>query len=552
MRRFTGDEVFDAIDAAAARRPEEQALHFVRDTSGARADFSRAQVADLVRSGASCYRSRGLEPGARVLVDLPTGEGYVAAVLGAFHAGLLPASIAPLSLRRGKGAVSEWRQLVKTLAPAVVVSEQELPDEGVRVVRPDELLGADPAAAGERVPGAEMAYVQFSSGSTGTPKALRLDMPGVVFNLEAMARHIPVDPGDRFWSWLPMYHDMGLFGVLMLALYTGVDLTLMDPGLFVKSPLLWFRVLHDIRATITVGPPSAYKSALEMLRRRPIEGLDVSSCTRYICGAELVTPGLVQTFDEVLGPRGAAPHALKPVYGMSEITLTATMPPHGRAPLMDWVDRHALEGEHRAEPVRREHPDAVGWVSVGQILGGQEMRVVSETGMQLPERSVGRVHLQSPSLFSGFVDGAGFTPREPGWLDTGDLGYRVGSELFITGRAKEIIIKGGRNYSPERLEEIATLAPGASRAAAFGVFHPARETEQVVVLIEAHPRETAQPEQRDRLRLAVRTELGAAGYEVDEVILVARGSLPRTTSGKLRRKECREHYLEQMRESEAS
>ena len=542
MGSFSGDEVFAEMERAAEERPTEEALHLVLDAAGTTRSFARARVLELARRGAAHYRARGLAPGARVLVDLPTGEAFFAALLGALHAGLVPASVAPFEHRNAPAGEAEWRDLLERLRPARVVSSQAVDAGGVPVDAGADLLAADPSGAGPRAAGSAMSYVQFSSGSTGTPKALLLEMPGIVFNLEAMIRRIPLEVEDHIVSWLPMYHDMGLFGTLMNALYRGCALTLMDTSLFIRSPMLWLRVLHDAGGTITVGPPSAYRAVLELLRRRPQSGIDLSRCTRYICGAEQVTPRLVESFAEVMPAYGVPAAALKPVYGMSEITLTATMPPSGRGPLVDEVDQAAFEDRSVAVPASGAGA-RLGWVSVGRILDGQDMKIVGEDGGDLGDREVGRVLLRSPSLYTAVVDGDVRIPREGEWMDTGDLGYRVGPELFITGRAREIIIKGGRNLSPERIEELACSARQVSRAAAFGVFDDQRQTERVVVFAEVHANHLREARQRDALRLALRTELGAAGYEIDEVVFVDRGSLPRTTSGKIRRQVCRQEYL---------
>ncbi len=523
MQPACGEELFDAVEAAAREAPDEVGLRLVEDLQGNARELSRARILELARRGAAGLRAAGLRPGDRLLLDLPTGEEILAALLGAFHLGAWPASVAPLRHRRGGAAEAEWGALLERLQPGLVVSLDPPPAEGVPFLPAGELLAADPAEAGPRAPAAEVAYVQFSSGSTGTPKALQLGLPGVVANIRGMERHIPLHADDHIVSWLPLYHDMGLFGTLLIALHRRCTLTLFDPSLFARNPLLWLRVVGDSGCTITVGPPSAYRATLEFQRRRPLDGLDLSRCTRWLCGAEQVTPALVRRFADELVPLGAPADGLKPVYGMSEITLAATMPPVGRGP-------------------RLHTHDGLEWTAVGVPLAGQRMRVVDAAGEELPPERVGRVLLASPSLYSHVLDRGEAAPREGEWLDTGDLGFVHDGELFITGRTREVIIKGGRNYSPERVEELATRTDGVDRAAAFGVFDPRRETERAVLVAEVHPRLLGDAAGRDALRLALRGGLAEAGYEIDEVALAARGTLPRTTSGKLRRGAAREAY----------
>ncbi|HXV60963.1 MAG TPA: acyl-phosphate glycerol 3-phosphate acyltransferase, partial [Vicinamibacteria bacterium] len=243
-----------------------------------------------------------------------------------------------------------------------------------------------------------------------------------------------------------------------------------------------------------------------------------------------------------MAPYGVSETALKPVYGMAENTLATTMPSLSDAPLVDWVERERYESEGRAVPSRAE--GALGWVSVGRVLFGQSLKVASASGDELPDRRVGRLLVRSPSLHSAILRGESLVPRSGEWLDTGDLGYCADGNLYVTGRARDIVIKGGRNVSPERIEELAsTTSDRIGRCVAFGVHDESRETERLVVAAEVHPRLAFDSAERDRLRLAVRSELAGAGYQVDEVVLLRRGTLPRTTSGKLRRGAARSLYL---------
>lgn len=535
------DDFFMRLDRWVRETPDDPCYHVVRDLAGNRDSFSYAEVERLYRSAAASFRAAGLNPGDRVLLDLQTDEHFAAAVLGAFHLGLTPASVAPLEQRRGPAALQDWQHHVDSLAPAAIVSRGAPSTHGLLVLHPEELAQGDPEQAGPRAPADQVAYVQFSSGSTGAPKPLVLGLQGISSNLQGMQTHIPMKRGERLVSWLPMYHDMGLFGTLLLVLHAGAQLTMMDPSLFARSPMLWSSIMEAVKTDICVAPPSAMKAAFELLRRRPPASLDLSSCTRWICGSEQVTPELIELFHEVVCPYGAPAAALKPVYGMAEITLAATMAPLDRGQVIADVDREIFEAEGRA--VAPQGASRLGWTGVGHMMSGQQVRIVDEAGKVLPDDQVGRIELDSPSLFLGTLDAGVFTPRLAGWHDTGDLGFLRGPELFITGRRRELIIKNGRNYVPERIEDMAGTVEHTGRAAAFGVFDPRRQTERAILAVEAHPRAMAKPEQRDAMRLAVRHALAEAGYEVDEVLLVERGALPRTTSGKIRRTAARDHFL---------
>ncbi len=538
------DELFTRLELWARDRPDQPALAFVRDLALDTAVHTYAEVLALGRRGAAAFHAAGLRPGDRVLIDLPTGEAFVAALLGAFHCGLLPAAVAPLETRTGPSAAQEWRHHLDLLHPAALVTDHDHDGGGALLLGSESILNAEAGDAPQRVAGTQMGYLQFSSGSTGAPKALVLEMEGIVFNLEEMRRRIPVPDSDVMFSWLPLHHDMGLFGALLLPLYAGTFITLMDPALFARSPSIWFRVMHEIRAGITVGPPSALLAALKLLQRRPIPGLDLSNCSRWLCGAEQVSPNLARTFAQVLEPYGMPMGVLKPVYGMAEITLAATMPPAGRAPRFDLVQRDLFEREGvAAEAADLPLDQCLEWTGCGHPLDGQELRIADQHGAELPARRIGRILLRSPSLYTGFLVEQQIKPRDNDWHDTGDLGYWAEGDVFITGRSREVIIKNGRNYAPERLEELATTVEGTGRGAAFGIYDPARETERVVLVAEVHPRMLRDAEDRDRARLALRNALVSAGFEIDQVELRPRGSLPRTTSGKIRRAQVRKEFL---------
>lgn len=534
------------IGDRARTRGDQPALSFIRDGSGATVTLTWREIERSAWRARRGYRALGLRPGDRVVLRLRTSDDYLAALLGAFWAGLVPSTFPVLPARSPSPAVdSEWRAMVAGFAPALVVSAEVPAGIPAPVVAPAELLAPD-----EPVPEPRdysdlraLAYIQFTSGSTGRPRGLALHWSAIRCNLAAIAAAAPVEPEDRCVAWLPMYHDMGLFGALLTVMHVGCAGVYMDASIFAASPLLWFRFLEEHRATITVTPPSALQRCIDLLRRREGRRPDLSSLRQILCGSEPVSPQLVAGFHEVLVPCGVPPTALKPVYGLAEATLAVTFPPPGRAPRLDRVERDALEAEGLARPAGPGDPGGQDWVSAGLPLERTQVRIADDAGGELPERRVGRVLIQSPSLMSATLEEAAFTPRGPGWLDSGDLGYLAGGELYITGRRKDLIIKYGRNHSPDHLEHLACLADGVRRAVAFGVFDEARLTERIVVVVEARGNDTADPAGRDRTRLAVRGQLQAAGYVVDDVLLLGGGRIPRTTSGKVRRQTCRELYL---------
>jgi len=540
------DHILQRLSDRAAVRGNEVAITFVTDSQGTQARLTWAELRDRAVAARSVLKGFGLGRGDRVLVSLPAGEAHLATILGALWAGIVPATahISPQGSERPQD--EEWRSLVDALKPSAIVTAAHTNGLDLPVIHPDEIVCGTPIDSGavDLSDVQNLSYVQFTSGSTGRPKGVALEWTAIAENLTAIGRAAPLTPDDHMFSWLPMYHDMGWFGGLLAPLYIGARLTVMDVGLFVLNPLLWMRAMADVRATMTVTPPSALRASLELLKRRPLASRDLSSLRQVICGAEPISPKLIDHFKDVLVPYGVPESALRPVYGLAEATLAVTFPPNGRKPRVDRVRRDRFERDNAAEPTAPDDTDAsLARVSVGIPLDGLTVGIFDDSGRQLGERVIGRVLVQSPSTLSAVVLSGSMVPWSDEWLDTGDLGYLAQGELYITGRRKDLIVKYGQKFSPDRLEEVACRFKGIRRAAAFGVFDDTSLTDRVVLLAETHYAGRGRAIERDAVRLAVRAEMRASGFIVDDIVLVRKGSLAHTTSGKIRRSRCRELYL---------
>jgi acyl-CoA synthetase (AMP-forming)/AMP-acid ligase II len=546
-----GEHLLHRLAWRATERAGETAVQFAENGLGPLTILSWGDIDALARRARAGLQGLGLARGDRLLLQVPTGPEYLGLLLGAFMAGIVPSTLHALG-GSGAGAAldRELSELVATLSPRLIVASRPLSVPDVVVVAPQRVLGAAPADAPLDMappyipPPDAPAYIQFTSGSTGRPRGIVLTWPAILANLAAIARCAPILPRDHLLSWLPMYHDMGLFGALLTPLYIGGRGTFIDTQHFMNGPLVWFRLIEAVRPTLTVTPPSALQTCIQMAVRRPFS-CDLSSLEQIICGAEPVSQRFVRSVARDLARFGLRPTALRPVYGLAEATLAVSFPPEPRAPRVDHVEPAAFETRGIAIPAATAGDDARAWVSAGVPIAGTSLEIVDEAGCELPERHVGRLMLRTPSLYAGYLEAGRFSPRQGEWFDTGDLGYIADGELYVTGRRKDLIIKHGRNYSPDRMEELVCLVDGVRRAAAFGLADDERATEKVVVLAEARPRDVADAAGRDHLRLRIRRELTHAGYAVDVVSFVDRGSLPRTTSGKLRRQLCRELFAQQ-------
>jgi fatty-acyl-CoA synthase len=492
-------------------------------------------------------RDLGVERGDRVPLIFPTGIDFFDAFFGVLLAGAVPVPLyPPVRLGRlGQYLRGTARMIERTRARLVLadVRVKRILGEAVAAARPPlgcRTLAELPREEGEavRIGPSDLALVQFSSGTTVDPKPVALSHRAIVAQVEILNNFWRDTPELRHScvSWLPLYHDMGLIGCVLPALAREAQLTLIGPELFVARPALWLRALSRYRATISPAPNFAYGLCLHRVSDADMEGADLSPWRTALNGAEAVTPSVTRAFIERFARWGFRPEALTPVYGLSEAALAVTFSELGRPYRLRRFQREELA----RDGVAREAPDGREIVSVGRPVPGFRLRIVEETGRELPERRVGRVWIQGPSLMEGYLDDPLATARalRDGWLDTGDLGFLADGDLYLTGRAKDVVLLRGRNYAPDEIERsvegIAGVRTGCVVAASW--LPEDAEGERLALFVEIA--RNATPAELAGLTEACRAAvLGAVGLAVDEIELLPPGTLPRTSSGKLRRSE---------------
>jgi fatty-acyl-CoA synthase len=388
-----------------------------------------------------------------------------------------------------------------------------------------------------------LAILQFTSGSTADPKGVMIPHRTISANLDAIVAATDFDPDeDVIVSWLPLYHDMGLVGMLTLPMTTGSDLVLASPQDFMASPARWVEWLSDHRATATAGPNFSWALAARAMRR--LHGLDLSRLRVALNGAEPVDPESVEALVAAGAPHGLRPGAVFPAFGMAEVTIAGTFPEPMSGLRTDVVDRRVLETERYAAAVDVAAPGARRLALLGRPVPGLEIRVVDpESGSARHEREVGELEIRGTSVTPGYYDRPDATAAafHDGWLRTGDLAYTVDGELVMCGRIKDLIIVAGRNVYPQDVERAVAKVDGvrAGNVVAFGV-DGRRGQEAIVVVAEskADDLDPVRAEVAERVRDSV-------GLAARDVVLVAPGSLPKTSSGKLQRALCRARYLEE-------
>ena len=495
----------------------------------------------------------GIEPGDRVALIYPTSIDFIDAFFGTILAGAVPVPLyPPVRLHRLEDYSARTARMLEAVSAKLVLADgriRPILGSAVAAVRPP--LGC--RLLKELTPGSEMtvsrsvqdlALIQFSSGTTVDPKPVALSHRAVVGQAVALNGHWQ-DTDDCIHSgvsWLPLYHDMGLIGCVMTALERRAFMTLIPPELFLARPAMWLRAISTYGATISVAPNFAYGLCVGKIRDEQLEDVDLSSWRVALCGAEPVVPRVLRRFVDRFEPYGLRAEALTPVYGLSEATLAVTFSDLDRPFVNRRFDRDLLSGKGRAE----EDQNGLELVSVGRPLDGVKVRVVGAEGSELPPGIVGGVHVRGPSVMDGYFGRAEATREviEDGWLDTGDLGFFHRGELFLTGRKKDVLILRGRNHSPTEVEaavdEVEGVRTGCSVAVSW--LPDGTDGEVLLLLVEAEQGldEADYAVVAESCRKAVRS---ATGLEVDRVEVLSPGTLPRTSSGKLRRQESLRLYL---------
>jgi 1-acyl-sn-glycerol-3-phosphate acyltransferase len=499
--------------------------------------------------------AQGVEPGERIALMLPTGEAFFAAFMGVLLAGAVPAPIYPPwrmtrieeHLRRQARILQKAGASGLITFDAALAAGQLIRDHAPSlrfVVTAEALAKTDGRPPRISAKPDDLALIQFTSGSTADPKGVMLTHANILANVRALAEAIRPTPADVYVSWLPLYHDMGLIAAWLACLDQAAPFVVMSPLNFMARPERWLWTIHRNRATVTAAPNFAFELCLAIPEAR-LSGLDLSSLRVAGCGSEPVSPRTMDDFVRKFAPYGFRREALLPVYGLAESAAALTAPPTGRGPHVDYVSRRDLSSRGVAHSAASDAAGVQAFVSCGAPLIGHEVRILDAMGREAPERQEGRLQFRGPSATSGYFNDPAKTAElvVDGWLESGDLAYIAEGEVYVTGRTKDVVKRAGRNIHPEDVEAAVEALPGAAPRGAvlFSAADPARGVERLVMVIETDLQDEAA-----RGRLIAAAQERAADYlesAVDEIVLAAPDSVPRTESGKVRRAALRELYL---------
>lgn len=398
----------------------------------------------------------------------------------------------------------------------------------------------------------ELAYLQYTSGSTRFPRGVMISQKAVLHNLSVIINHgVKVRAGDRAVSWLPFFHDMGMVGLLLVPLACQISVDFLRTRDFAMRPRLWLKLMSENRGTISFSPPFGYELVARRLRGNEASSFELSNWRVAGVGAEVIRPQLLDNFAEKIAPSGFDSSAFLACYGMAECSLAASFGSLEKPLQIDNIDTDQLTEYGKAVEVppllNRKKVQVSTFVNCGVLLPGYESEIRDAEGRVQPERQCGSLFLRGPSVMSGYFGDRQATRdvlTADGWFDTGDMAYLVGGDIFITGRAKDIIIINGRNIWPQDIEYLAESQPGIRTGDAMAFFVAnSRGEEQAVAMIECRESEiNNRLELSNRLRGQIRQELG-----IDCIIqLVPRNTLARTTSGKPSRNATKEYYLQEI------
>jgi acyl-CoA synthetase (AMP-forming)/AMP-acid ligase II len=542
----------------ASSHGDRVALVFCHDPADESGDepLTYADLDLLARRVAVMLRAHA-KPGDRVLLLHEPGTGFAKGFLGALYAGMIAVpSPAPDGYRRQRerlaaiardagvtavltdaralGSIREWAAEAGLDGLACLAVDEELPPAD----------GWSPPAGDARTP----AFLQYTSGSTGDPKGVVVDHGNLLANVEVFNHITGATPDDRFGGWLPMYHDFGLIGQLLIPLANGTTTVLMSPIAFVKRPHAWLRMIDRHGINVSPAPNFAYELCVQRITDAQVAGLDLSRWSHALNGSEPIRAGTLRAFAERFAPYGLRPGALSPGYGLAEATLAVSCTPKGNVAVVTPVD---AERRAKGEFAPSSEGEVRNVPSSGHAEPGIDI-VDPQSRVALPEGQVGEIWLRGPHVARGYwqrpetnkkifdVETAG---GEGGYLRTGDLGVIHEGELYVTGRIKELLIVRGRNLYPQDLEEEARTAHPALARGVGAVFTVPAPEEEVVVVHECRIRdlgETSPSELAEEIRVTLGREFGVS---VAGVVLVRPSEVRRTTSGKIQRGLTRDLFI---------
>lgn len=543
------------VEMLQARYEEEKGLTFILSDREEKTVLYR-DLYTTARGILHGLKARGMKPGDELILQLDNNEAF----LYAFWAGVL-GKIISVPITAGSQEEHKWKVFriwdvlnspylitnrkrldsIKSFALEQGLDEQMAVLEARTILIEDVLEYSELADVEDPDP-EEIAFIQFSSGSTGDPKGVVLTHRNLITNLNSIAIGIGAKPTEKTLSWLPLTHDMGMIGMHLTPVFASFHQYHMDPSMFVRRPVLWIKKANQHQATYLCGPNFGYKFFVQAFSPEMGEGWDLSSVKIMFNGSEPIVADVVRLFCETLKPFGLSPNAVFDVYGLAEASLAVTFPQIGEGLHSLIVDRETLGVGKSICEVERSSKQAFEVVSLGRPIVDTYVRICDESGQEVADNVIGFVEIKGDNVTAGYYNNPEATAkliREDGWLNTGDLGFLREGQLYLTGRAKDIIFFQGKNYYPHDIERIVADVEGVSRGevGACGVYNDELQREEIHLFVMFKKEASAFGPVILEMRRRLSEQLGLA---VQDILPVKH--LPKTTSGKIQRYQLAEAY----------
>ena len=561
--RFT--DLLTLVRLRAAETPGKQAFAFLKQGEHLDGELTFAALERRARAIGSHLQSQG-PVGTRALLLYPPGLAFIEAFLGCLYAGFIAVPVNAPHARHKRGHWHRLMSIIEDCDAGLVLCSSGIHramrtglatvDQGrSRIWFSTDEIENQHAAAWQppAIDGNTIAFLQYTSGSTSNPKGVMVTHGNLLHNLALMREAFDNDENTVLVSWLPLFHDLGLIGGVLQTLYLGASCYLMAPAAFLQKPLRWLQTISRFQAHSSMSPNFGYELCVRRVTEANKAELDLSSWTHALNGAEPIRAATLDLFCRHFGPCGFRRQAFYPAYGLAEATLVVTGAGRNQGPVTARFDRDAL-GQGLANPVGENDQEHQTLVSSGRLWGGQSLVIVQpESRALLPPGKVGEVWVEGPSVAAGYCNHEEITKdtfaahpegsQAGPFLRTGDLGFLLDGELFITGRRKELIIIHGRNHYPQDIEQTVQVCHPALRRDHGAAFAVEVEEEERLIVVQEVERTYRKHIDADLLNTIVRTIAEEHELEVHEVVLIRPNSLPKTSSGKIQRGRCREQYL---------
>lgn len=557
--KLKAETLLEALENRARKKPEYLIFMDLKNKE------TRASAPEIVKQSmhvAQFLMARGLNKDDKIVIMLPSNPHFAYIFYGILKAGGVPVPISqPAGTKNLAKYLDNLSHIIKDCEAKFFITYQKIKSISASLMNVSDLVQDmlfDDEIIGKYIPESDyrelpqvktddLALIQYTAGTTGKPKGVVLTHKKLLHNIHGIGIAASINENDRGICWIPMYHDMGLIGGFLTTMYWGIEMILMQPEAFIFKPLWWLENITKYRATITVAPNFGYNYCTTRISDSDLCKVNLSTLRLALNGAEPVDRVTLNRFIEKFKQCSLRDDIFLPVFGMAENCLAATFPLLEEPTLVRRFRRNKLELDHVAlDSDSQNSKEYIDLVSVGCPLVGQEVKITDDSGKVLNERQVGEICVKSNSLSSGYYKNSEATEAafRDGWYHSGDLGFILDGMLYIAGRKKEMIIKRGKNIYPYDVERIASSVKGVRLGctAAFDVHNEAEGTEDLVIVCETLIKDK---QELERLKKEIHNEIvSRLGVAPDDIDLVPKGTIPKTTSGKVQRLLCKRFYLE--------